>query len=860
VFTLLRTLSLAYLGQRWTRTMLLIASIALGVATLVATRSLHDALKRSARDVVSPMTGLADLVIVNGQSGVPKSVLPALRDPTIPGVAELRPLVFARASLPDRANAQTWILGLDVSLKDAETLDKDAGRFDLDVKLVDTVQLLTRALRYGKLALATPALADKGEALRLRATGREATVGLLGTVDVKEKKGLSVLGDNVVFTDLDTAGLFATPDRPGTLTQVNVKLAPGADAAAVQAELQRRVGVAATVQTAEANFAQYFELAAGLELGFLLGSAGALVVGVFLIYNVLSVGVAERRHDIGVLRSVGATRGQIASLFVAEAFGLGLVGSLLGLPIGWAIAWFALGPMGQLISEMYLAVDARNLDVSLWTLGISLLAGVGTAVIAALVPALQAAREEPADAVRRVPRRSGGFLVAMQVAAVVGLIGCGLGFTLYREQLPVRFGAFAGIVCLLVGALVATPLLAAGFAWLLQTPTRRLLGLEGRLAADNLFRSPGRTGLVVAALAATTALVVQTAGFIHSSKLAIVGWIDEAIAADLFVTSGDNVTKLGVTLPMATTLAQEMEALPGVAAAVPVRFHRVDFRERIVMILAVDLRALAGKGLSHNPARDVEANPRLLEPGVASVSENFAALYKVKAGDRLTIPGPAGPVELDILGTYQDFSWNRGTILIDQAWYQATFGERVADVVDVYVKPGATTADVRRALVEKWGKSDALFATESGTFKGEIAAQLDRVYLFAYAQQGVIGIVALLGVVSALLISILQRRRELGLLRAVGASRPQVLRSVLAEAGLMGVIGAGIGLLVGLVLEWYVVRILILDEAGFLFDVAVPWVQVGVIAGLAVLLPLVVGVWPALQATRVGIADAIAYE
>ncbi len=859
MFTLLHTLSLGYLRQRWTRTMLLIASIALGVAMLVATRSLHDALKRSARDAVSPMTGLSDLVLVNGQSGLPVSLLAGLREPAVPGVADLRPIVIARASLPDLDNTQTWVLGLDVSLQDATQLSRDADRFDLAVKWIDPARLLTRLLSGGRLGVATTVLAEKGSGtLRLRAAGQEATIGLLGTVDAGDK--LTVLGDNVVFTDLATAGLFTTPDRPGIVTQVNVKLADGADAKSVAAELQRRIGDIGEVRTAAANEDQYLELAAGLELGFLLGSAGALVVGVFLIYNVLAVGVAERRHDIGVLRSVGATRGQIAGLFVGEAFVLGLVGSLIGLPLGWAIACLVLGPLGQLISEMYLAIDARHLNVSLFTLGLSLLAGVGTAVIASLVPALQAAREEPADAVRRVPRRSTGKLLALQVLAVALLIGCGLSFTLFREQLPIRFGAFAGIVFLLIGALVATPMLAAGLAWLLQTPARRLLGLEGRLAADNLFRSPGRTGLVIAALAATTALVIQTAGFIHSGKLAILGWIDESIAADLFVTSGDNVTRLGITLPMSTTLAKEIEAVPGVAAAVPVRFHRIDFRGRIVMLLVVDLRALAGKGLKHNPARDVEANPRLLEPGVASVSENFAALFKVNPGERLTIPGPAGPVDLEILGTYEDFSWNRGTILVDQVWYEKTFGERVADVVDVYVAPGATVDEVRQRLLDRWGKSDALFAMESGQFKQDLALQLDRVYLFAYLQQGVIGIVALLGVVSALLISILQRRRELGLLRAVGASRWQVLRSVLAETGLMGIIGAGIGLFVGLILEWYVIRILVLDEAGFLFPMAVPWGQILVVALLAFVLPLIVGIWPALQASRVRIAEAIAYE
>jgi putative ABC transport system permease protein len=134
------------------------------------------------------------------------------------------------------------------------------------------------------------------------------------------------------------------------------------------------------------------------------------------------------------------------------------------------------------------------------------------------------------------------------------------------------------------------------------------------------------------------------------------------------------------------------------------------------------------------------------------------------------------------------------------------------------------------------------------------------VYSLAYAQQFVVGVVALLGVVSALFISVLQRRRELGLLRAVGATRAQVLSTVVAEAALMGLIGAAIGFGIGLVLEWYVIKVILFDEAGFTFPLRVPWLGAGVVLGVTVLLATLVGLWPAYHATRLRIPEAIAYE
>ncbi len=143
------------------------------------------------------------------------------------------------------------------------------------------------------------------------------------------------------------------------------------------------------------------DVTGGLELGFSVGGYLVLLVGLFLVYNALSVSVAERRHDIGVLRSVGATRGQIARLFIGEAALLGLAGSLLGLPLGYALAWLSLGPMHQVLSDAFLKLPETTVRVSWLVMLLALAAGVVTAVLASLIPALQAADEEPADAVRR---------------------------------------------------------------------------------------------------------------------------------------------------------------------------------------------------------------------------------------------------------------------------------------------------------------------------------------------------------------------------------------------------------------------------------------------------------------------------
>jgi putative ABC transport system permease protein len=458
-----------------------------------------------------------------------------------------------------------------------------------------------------------------------------------------------------------------------------------------------------------------------------------------------------------------------------------------------------------------------------------------------------------------VPAVRRAALVALQVAACLLLVGAGAACVAWRDRLPPRVGTFAGIAVLFLSALVATPLVAGVVGRLLQPVARLFLGLEARLAADNLVRSPGRTGLVVAAVGLTGALLVMTSGFIRSTERTLLAWVDEQIAADLFVTSGGTFANAGQMTPMSEAIGRGLRARPDVEAALPVRLYALDFRDRIVVMIALDSGAFRDGGGERTLARNLGRYPRIREPGAALLSENFAALYGYRTGDRVAVRGPDGPLELEAIGVVPDYTWNRGSLIVDRDWFRRAFGDDQVDVYDLWLRPGADPAAVRGDVLRS-GTADGLVVQTRQQLRGEISSTLHRVYSLAYAQQAVMGMVALLGVVSAVLISVLQRRRDLGLLRAVGASRGQVLRSVLAEATLMGAVGAAIGFGVGVALEWYVLNVMLPDDAGWVFPLSVPWRAAGLVIGASVALATLAGLWPAIQATRLRIPEAIAYE
>jgi putative ABC transport system permease protein len=390
--------------------------------------------------------------------------------------------------------------------------------------------------------------------------------------------------------------------------------------------------------------------------------------------------------------------------------------------------------------------------------------------------------------------------------------------------------------------------------------------VAGRLAADNLVRSPGRTGLVITALAAGVALLLQTGGVVRSNEDAIRSWVDQSIAGDLFVTSGGPLSASGQTLPMAEAVGRRLRDAFPEARVVPMRFRYLDWqqagRATRVLLLALDAGSYYAANRDRSPPiPDLELYRNLNQPGTALVSENFAALNGVRAGDAVTLPGSDGPVRLRVLGTVADYSCNRGTVIVDRARLGRQFDAGLVDVFDVYLPPGGDPEAVRQGVQQSpLGAEQALCVLTRGEVRRHILGMVHRLYGLAYGQEVVVGIVAVLGMVTALLISVLQRRRELGLLRAVGATRGQVLRSVFAEAAFMGAVGTAVGLLAGLPLEWYTVRVLLFEESGFLCPVRFPWAAAAAVTCLALAGAGVAGLGPALHAVRTGIVEGIGYE
>jgi putative ABC transport system permease protein len=383
-----------------------------------------------------------------------------------------------------------------------------------------------------------------------------------------------------------------------------------------------------------------------------------------------------------------------------------------------------------------------------------------------------------------------------------------------------------------------------------------------RLAFDNMSRAPGRTGVVIGALGAGVAMMFQTAGVGRSNEEPIVSWIAQVVQADHFVFSGNMTAANSSNSPMSPSVASDLRTLESVDRVMSVRYSRPEFNGTVICIVAMDAvdYAKATRDRVRKGLPDLEKFLDLPGTNNVLVSENFARRHKMNKGDTITLPGPSGHVHLNIIGTVRDYSWSRGTVFIDRSRYAELFGDDLIDMCHVFLKSSRGGIPSRDTELENYANEKGLFVTDRDALRKFLSELISRIYLLAYLQQIVVGIVAALGVVTALLISVLQRKREIGLLLAVGATPGQVLRSVLAEAVLLGIFGTFLGILIGVPMEWYILKVVLVEESGFVLDMLFPWKEALGIAAASVLVATLAGLVPAWRAIQTRIPDALQYE
>jgi putative ABC transport system permease protein len=383
--------------------------------------------------------------------------------------------------------------------------------------------------------------------------------------------------------------------------------------------------------------------------------------------------------------------------------------------------------------------------------------------------------------------------------------------------------------------------------------------VEGALAADSLLQAPRRTSATVAALVLSLALVVGQGGMARGSMESIEVWMNDTHNPDVFVSTSENFTSRDFRFP--ASMLQALERTPGVAEVQPVRMVRVRYRDMPILITVLDLKKVAGRVTRRVVEGDPAEMDRLAAAGQGVIlADNLAGLMKMKVGDTFELHAPAGTLRLPVVGVIRDLSNQLGTVFIDWKVYTPLWADDSADIFRVYATPGVGGEELRRNIVEHVGKQRHMFVILNHEVKKFVNDIMDQWFGMTYLQVLVAVSVAVLGIVNTLTVSITDRRRELGVLRAVGGLRKHIRHTIWMEAATIGLIGLIIGLGAGAINLYYELQAVTIDLTGIPIEYRFPF-------GIALLLlPVILvaafasAVLPAETAVRSSLVEALEYE
>jgi putative ABC transport system permease protein len=848
---LLPLISWPYVRRHLLRTALTVAGIVLGVAVFVAMHTANQGVLSAFSQTIDRIAGLTELQVTAGEAGFPEEVLETVQSARSVRIAVPVIEAVAEADLPGLGTL--LVLGIDM------TGDRSLREYDLDSAEDAIVDDPLIFLAQPDSIIVSKELADRqglsvGSELPLRTSRGTRPFIVRG---VMKPAGLATaFGGNLAIMDVYAAQLMFGRGR--TFDRIDIALREGATIEQARQELGALLGAGFEVQPPASRGQQAETMLAGYTTMVSISSAFALFIGLFIIYNSFATAVTQRRGEIGILRALGATRGQIRRLFLLESLVLGLIGSLAGLGLGALIAQATSTAISGLAGDLYgVARQATDAVTRPLVLALGLFAGVATSLVAAVVPARDAANVDPVEALQKSRHHSVSALETRARMVLAGLAFAAAILCLAATDTRAVF--YAGYVLALGGTVLIAPIVATAMARALRPLLKAVRPVEGALAADSLIQAPRRTSATVLALMLSLALIIGFAGMARASYASVLDWMNASLNADLFVMPSPRLDLRTLRFP--ASMAGELREVPGVARVQMFRNSRITFRGTPAMAAAIEMASVAETTRVRPVAGRADEIYRRAAAGEGFiVSDNLAQKLGLSVGEVLEVPAPGGTLSLPLLGVIVDYTDQQGTIFMDRSLWLEYWGDESVNDFRIFVEPGGEIADVRQRIVERYAGERQVFVLTSEQSRGYVLQVTDQWFGLMNVQVAVAVFVAVLGIVNSLTVSIADRQRELGVLQAVGALRGQVRRTIWLEALTVALLGVMLGCVVGALNLYYVLDIVQRDVAGLRLDYAYPLSTVFTLVPAMLLAAFVAALWPAEAAVRTPLVEALEYE
>jgi len=834
------------------RTSLTILAIALGVAVVLAIDLAGVAATGSFHSSMETLAGDNDLE-VRASGGVPESVVGTLA--TLPYSIRVSPRIEDYAVIAETKKSLP-LIGMDLVAEGSTYAQKDsenAGVSEIESGSENVFENLGGA---DSIWVGSSVGYNRGDHVELLINDRVGKYTVRGVYPDSNGNESAIV--------MDLAAAQQALSRYGRVDRILLKVPETPSLDDWQQRLRGGLPAGVEIRPQGTGTNEDRRMLAAFRWNLRLLSYISLVVGAFLIYNSISVSVVRRRAEIGIVRGLGAGRGVVLSAFVGEAASLGLAGALTGIPLGRFMADGAVRLMAATVESLYVSSRPGTIELNVSSVFLALAIGVGVAVASAYSPAREASEVSPIEAMAR-GRREYNVRVHkgrdLWLALVLGLAAAAASRAPAVAGKPL-FG-YLGAILLVAASALAMPAFVDALTSFFSKFLGRLFGVEALLASRSLAASLRRTSVLVGALSTAIAMMTAVGIMVGSFRQSVVLWMSDQLPADLYLRpAGSPAADRHPTISLG--LAEEIAKLAGVVAVERLRAYEIRYQEMPATLASADLNVLdVIRWYPHSEFLSGRARqqvlPELRHSNAVVVSEPFSYKHHVKAGDFITLSLGETQASFRVADVYYDYSSERGSILMDRDIMLQYLPDPAPSNLAIYLSSDAQLAMVR-AEIEKATAGHRVLMFSNRDLRAEAIRIFDRTFAITYALEAVAVIVAVMGIAGALLALVIDRRRELGLLRFLGAAGGQVRKLILVEAGLLGLLANLAGIALGFALS--LILIFVINKQSFGWTIRFHWPVEILLGALTVVYVATVlaGLYPAQVAVRLNPLEVVHEE
>jgi putative ABC transport system permease protein len=824
------------------RTLLTVLAVALGVAVVLAIELAGDAAAGSFRSSIETLTGSANLE-VTAVGGVPDNVVATLA--TLPYPIKVEPRIDDFATIPSTGQSIP-LVGLDL------IADHPEG-FSLPEEERAGTSSLAQTLTADNVWVSSRLGAKPGDTLRLLINDEVHPYTVRGVLKDSGDTG------GLVLMDIGTAQRALNRANRVDRILITVSATPSLEQWEQRLRSVLPAGVELRRQGSEST--ENRKMLSAFRWNLRILSYVALVVGAFLIFNTISVSVVRRRPEIGIARALGASRTAVLSAFLGEAACFGAVGGLIGIFLGRLLAIGAVRLLGATVDNLYVSSTPAPIQLTPLVILLGLAIGVAVSLASAASPAREASLVSPVEAMARGEREYATRVHKIRdlwIGFALAIAGAAASFAPAIAGKP--FFGYAAALLFIAASAFSIPALVSGLTKISSGMLLRIGGVEAMLASRSLASSLRRTSVLVGALATAIAMTTSVGIMVGSFRQTVQVWMNNQLKADLFVAPATNPSAdRHPTIDV--SLSEKLAALPGVAGVDRFREYEVSY-QGLPAILGV------GDTLGPHPLGKVEffsgrsteqVNHELRDGDNVIISEPLANKHHLRTGESIVLPLGDAQVRFRIIDIFYDYGTEKGFMIIDRTRALRYLHDPAVSNLAIYVAPGADVEKVRKEL-ESVAAGHNLVIYTNRSLRAQAIQIFDRTFAITYALEVVAVIVAVIGIAGAMLALVIDRRRELGLLRFLGAAVSQIRKLILVEAGLIGLLANIAGLALGIVLS--LLLIFVINKQSFGWTIRFHW-PIAVLLGALTLVyvaTVLAGFYPARVATSLNPIEVVHEE